>query len=90
MQRLVVRMSRFVKKRRGGCAFSNSFRVHDQDAIAKSGDDADIMRHEDHSCAEIGRHLANWFENLCLHRDIERGCRLIRDEQLLSIGQALI
>jgi len=48
------------------------------------------MRHEDHSCAEIERHLANWFENLCLHRDIERGGRLICDEQLLSIGQAAL
>ena len=90
MQRLVVRMSRFVRKRRRGCAFSNSFRLHGQDAIAKTGDDADIMRHEDHSCAEIGRPLENWFENLCLHRDIERGGRLIRDEQLLSIGQVAL
>ena len=54
-------------------------RIHDQHAIAETGNDTDVVGDEDHRRAEFALHLPNQLRNLRLHRHVERSCRFIRD-----------
>ncbi len=56
--------------------------VHHLDAVAEAGDDAEIVRDEDHGHAEFALHFADELENLGLDGDVERGGRFVGDEQL--------
>ena len=56
--------------------------VHHLHAVAKTGDDAEIVRDEDNGHAEFALHFADELENLGLDGDVERGGRFVGDEQL--------
>ena len=56
-------------------------RVHDGDAIRLLGDDAEIVRDEQQREAEARLQIAQQIEDLPLDRDVERGRRLVGDEQ---------
>ena len=53
---------------------------HD-DAIGDVGDDAEIMRDEQHAHAALAPEIVDQAEDLALGGDIERGRRLVRDQQ---------
>ena len=52
-----------------------------RDAVRDLGDDAEVMRHEKHRHAVAPLQLHDQFQDLRLRRDVERGGRLVRDEQ---------
>ena len=56
--------------------------VHHLHAVAKTGDDAEIVRDEDNGHAEFALHFADELENLGLDGDVERGGGFVGDEQL--------
>jgi hypothetical protein len=62
-------------------------RVHNDRPIAKLGDYAQIMGDEDYREAVLIFETAQHVKDLCLHRDIERRGRLIRDKQFGRPGK---
>jgi hypothetical protein len=61
--------------------FDDASGVHDCDAIGELRDHAEIVGDEDHSGAAVAAALAQQFENLRLHGDVERGRRLVGDDE---------
>ena len=61
--------------------------IHHQHMIADLGDNPEIMRDEDHRRAGIPPKVAQKIENLRLNGHVERGCRLIRDDQRGITGE---
>ena len=61
--------------------------VHDRDAIGGLGDDAEIVRDEQQRQIELLLHLAQQVEDLRLHRDVERGRRLVGDDERRAAGE---
>ena len=55
--------------------------VHDHYLGGHIGDDAEIVRDEQHRHAQLALQRADQLEDLRLDRDVERGGRLVRDEQ---------
>ena len=66
--------------------------VHDGDAVAVLGDDAEVVRDEDHRHPLLGLELGEQREDLILDRDVERGRRLVGEQQLglAAIATAII
>ena len=56
--------------------------VHDEHVVGDFGDHAEVVRDEDDRHAAVVAELAEDFEDLGLDRDVERGGRLVGDEQL--------
>ena len=61
-------------------------RIHDADAVASLEDEAEIMRDIDHRRPEALRDVLDQLDHARFDGDIERGCRLI-EQQELGIGQ---
>ena len=61
--------------------------IDDADIVAQLGDDAEIVRDEQHRQAELAHQIAQQFENLPLRRDVERGGRLVGDDQRRRAGE---
>ena len=61
--------------------------VHDRDAVADVGHDAEVVRHDHHRHPGVGDQRTQQAEDLGLHRDVERRRRLIRDQQLRLPGE---
>ena len=61
--------------------FDDASGVHDCDAIGELRDHAEIVGDEDHRGAAVAAALAQQFENLRLHGDVERGRRLVGDDE---------
>ena len=55
---------------------------HHRDAVGDLGDHAHVMGDEQHGGAVIALEIADQGQNLLLRGDVERGGRLVRDEQL--------
>src|ERR687891_2700831 len=53
LQRLIIRMLRLVKNPGGGGALHKSSCIHYKNTIAKNRNDADVVRDENHSGAEL-------------------------------------
>ena len=62
-------------------------RVHDDDVLGHLGDDAQIVRDEHDRRADAALELAHQIEDLRLHGDVERGGRLVGDQQLGIAGE---
>ena len=62
-------------------------RVHHVHALAHSGDDAEVVRDQDQRRVPLDDQLAEQAENLRLDRDVERGRRLVGDQQLRLAGE---
>ena len=56
-------------------------RVHHDDAVGDLGDDAEIVGNEQHRHADLALQLVEQVEDLRLDRDVERGRRLVGDQQ---------
>ena len=56
-------------------------RVHHRDPVGYAGDDAEVVRDQDHSGAALSADFAQQIENLRLHRNVQRRGRLIRQQQ---------
>ena len=55
--------------------------VHDGDRVAVLRHDAEVVRDEDHRHAELVLELGEQREDLILDRDVERGRRLVGEQQ---------
>ena len=62
-------------------------RVHDRDPVAHLGDDAEVVGDEDDRRAGLVAQVAHQVEDLRLDRHVERGRRLVGDEQLGLAGE---
>ena len=60
---------------------------HDEDAISKLADDAEIMGDEQHRHAMLGLQATKKIEDLGLNRDVERGRRLVGNQELGTVGK---
>jgi len=76
-----VRVERISKQLGGRRLFHHPRRVKNRDVVSILGDDSKIVRDQDHGEAESHLQLADQIENLRLYRHVERGGRLIRDQQ---------
>ena len=56
--------------------------IHHRHPVGVLRDDAEIMRHEDHRHAELAAQVVKELEDLALDGDVERGRRLVGDEEL--------
>ena len=61
--------------------------VHDRDAVAHLGDDAQVVGDEDDRRPGLVAQVAHQVEDLGLDRHVERGRRLVGDEQLRLAGE---
>ncbi len=61
--------------------------VHDADAVGDLAHDAEVMGDEQHRHAEPGLQVLQQLQDLRLHRDIERGGRLVGDQQFGFVGE---
>ena len=57
------------------------------DVVAELGDDAEIVRDQDHGGAELGSQARDQLEDLRLDGDVERRRRLVGDQQLRVVDQ---
>ncbi len=69
------------ENRPGRPLFHDASGVQHRHAIGVLGDDAKVVRNEDHRRAEFVAQFAQQIEDLRLHGDVERGGRLVGDEQ---------
>ncbi len=60
--------------------------VHDRDAVDEVGDDAHVVGHEQYAGAGVDGEAAQEVEDLGLHGDVERGGRLVGDQQARLVG----
>ena len=66
---------------RTGSLFDDAARVHHRDAIGGFGDDAEVVRDQQQREVELFLHIAQQLEDLRLHGDVERGGRLVGDDE---------
>ena len=62
-------------------------RVHHVDALAHAGDDAEVVRDHDQRRVLLGDELTQQVEDLRLDRHVERGRRLVGDQELRLAGE---
>jgi hypothetical protein len=68
-------------------AFDDPARIHDGDAVAHARDDAEVVRDEQHAHAGLALDVLQKLEVLRLDRDVERGGRLVGDQQRRIAGE---
>ena len=56
--------------------------LHDGHPVAQVGDDAEVVRDQEHRHVTLGLQVAEQVEHLGLHRDVERRGRLVGDDQV--------
>ena len=61
--------------------------VHDADHVGDAADDAEIVGDEQQAHAEPGANFRQQRQDLRLHGDVERGGRLVRDQQIGLVGE---
>ena len=61
--------------------------VHHADAVGDLAHDAEVVGDEQHRHAEPGLRVLEQLEDLRLHGDVERGRRLVGDQQVRLVGQ---
>ena len=72
----------------GRSAFDDPGGVHHIDAIGVARDDPQIVGNDDHRDAEAARQILHQFQDLRLDGHVERGGRLVGDQQLRIAGEA--
>ena len=65
----------------------NLAQFHDADAIGDLVHDPKVVGDEQDRHAHAGLHVFQELENLRLHGDIERGCRLVGDQKIRLVGE---
>ena len=76
-----VRVQRRREQRRHRRALDDLARVHHRDAIGDARDDAEIVRDQDERHPELALQRLQQVQDLRLDRDVERGGRLVGDDQ---------
>jgi len=71
----------------GRAAFDNVAGVHDGDAVAHGGDDAQVMGDDDDGHAQLLLQIHHQFQDLRLNGDVQSRGRLVGDQQLRLAGQ---
>ena len=71
----------------GGTYFDDLPQVHDGHSLAHVGNDAHIVRDEDGRHTEAPLQLPQYLQHLRLNRHVERGDRLVGDDQLRLAGE---
>ena len=71
-----------LKIARTGTRLDEQPALHDRDAVAEVGDDAEVVRHEQHRHVALGLQVAQQIEHLGLHRHVERRGGLVGDDQV--------
>ena len=71
----------------GVAALDHPTRVHDEDAVAELGHDAEVVRDQQHRRAALGHEPLEQVEDLRLRRHVERGRRLVGDQQVRLVGE---
>ena len=61
--------------------------AHDADMVCERGDDGEVVADPDQRRAELRDQLLHLGQNLGLHGDIERGGRLVADDQFRPVQQ---
>ena len=80
-------MLRIGKQRLDRRLFDDASGVHHGDAVGHLGDDAEVVGDEEEREPEALLQIAQQVENLRLDRDVERGRRLVGDEQRGPAGE---
>ncbi len=70
-----------VKMSFGGAGFLDLAVIHDHDLVGHVGDHAEIMGDHQHRHAELGLEIRHQLQDLRLDGDVERGGRLVGDQQ---------
>ena len=86
-QGLGVGMLRGAEDLLHGALFNEPAVEHDEDAVGKVGDDAEIVGDEEDGHAELFPKVAEEVEDLGLNGDVEGGGGLVRDEKAGFAGQ---
>ncbi len=86
-QRPRIGVHRCGEQRAGRAGLNRLPRIDDAGFVAQLGDDAEIVRHEQHRQAELGGQLAEQDEDLLLRRHVESGRRLVGDHQRRIAGE---
>ena len=82
-----VRVLRLAEQRRDVGLLDDLAGVHDRHPVAHLGDDAEVVGDEDDRGAGLVAQVAHQVEDLGLDRHVERGRRLVGDEQLGLAGE---
>ena len=86
-QRLCVGMLRIFQDVIDAAVFDDLSLLHHADAIRDLAHDAEVVGDEQHRHAEPALQLAQQLEDLRLYGDVERGGRLICDQQVRFVGE---
>ena len=71
----------------GPARFDDSAALHHRDIVGELAHDAEIVGDEQHRHAELACRSFNSVEDLRLHGDVERGRRLVGDEEIGAVGE---
>ena len=86
-QRLGVRVAHVPEQRAGAGCLHQPARVHHVDPVGVPGDHPHVVGDENHRHPESGLEVVQQVQDLCLNRDVERGRRLVRDQDPRLAGQ---
>ena len=70
------------RRSRDGIGLDDLAGVHDRDAVGDLVDDSEVVGDQDHAHPELVAQAGEQVEDLGLDRDVERGRRLVGDQQL--------
>ena len=82
-----VRMQWTRKERVHGRLLDHPARIHHHDAVGDLGGDSEIVGDEDHRHPGVPLQVLQQQQDLRLDRDVERGGRLVRHQQVGAAGQ---
>ena len=82
-----IGMARAVEHVVGVALFDQPRGIHHDDAVGVARDHAEIMRDDDQRDIELARQVLHQFEDLRLDGDVERGGRLVGDDELRIAGE---
>ena len=80
-------MLRVVEKAARLSALDHPAGVHDDDLVRDLGDDAEVVRDQDHGGVELVLQPVDQLDDLRLDRDVERRRRLVRDQDVGVAGE---
>ena len=72
----------FANSATGRCLLDDAARVHHGDLVGSTCDDAEVVGDEDHRHVAVTLLLCEQIEDLVLNRDVERGGRLVGEEEV--------
>ena len=80
-------MPRVPEQLAAGSRLDHPAGVHDVDDVTQASDDPEIVGDHHHRRTQVGDELAKQLEDLRLDGDVERGRRLVTDQQRRLAGQ---